>query len=86
MSYTSIATDYDELVRPVTSDFIDPRCANAADGIGVDNILVQQQCPTDLSDHLAIASDKVAAQDVLNGLDPAEAQPVPCTLTLPVVG
>lgn len=86
MSYTSIATDYDELVRPVTSDFIDPRCANAAYGIGVDNILVQQQCPTDLSDHLAIASDKVAAQDVLNGLDPQHAQPVPCTLTLPVVG
>ena len=86
VSYTSIATDYDELVRPVTSDFIDPRCANAADGIGVDNILVQQQCPTDLSDHLAIASDKVAAQDVLNGLDPAQAQPVPCTLTLPVIG
>ncbi len=86
ISYTSIATDYDELVRPVTSDFIDPRCANAGDGIGVDNILVQHQCPTDLSDHLAIASDKVAAQDVLNGLDPAQAQPVPCTLTLPVVG
>ena len=85
VSYTSIATDYDELVRPVDSDFIDPRCANV-NGIGVDNILVQSQCPTDLSDHLAIASDQVAAQDVLNGLDPAQAQPVPCTLTLPAVG
>jgi hypothetical protein len=86
VTYTSIATDYDELVRPVTSDFIDPRCAGAAYGVGVDNIVVQQQCPTDLSDHLAIASDPVAAQDVLNGLDPAQAQPVPCTLVLPAVG
>jgi hypothetical protein len=47
---------------------------------------VQQQCPTDLSDHFAIALDRLAAQDVPNGLDPAAAQPVPCTLTLPVVG
>ncbi|HEY1652012.1 MAG TPA: alpha/beta fold hydrolase [Acidimicrobiales bacterium] len=86
VSYTSIATEYDELVRPYTSDFIDPRCAAAGDGIGVDNILVQQQCPTDLADHLAIASDKVAAQDVLNALDPAQAAAVPCVLTLPVLG
>lgn len=86
VSYTSIATEYDELVRPYDSDFINPSCANAATGIDVDNIVVQHQCPTDLADHLAIASDQVAAQDVLNGLDPAEAQPVHCTLTLPAVG
>ena len=29
VSYTSIATEYDELVRPYNSDFIDPRCASA---------------------------------------------------------
>jgi triacylglycerol lipase len=86
VSYISIATEYDELVRPDDSDFIDPRCANAGDGIGVDNILVQHQCATDFSDHLAIASDQVAARDVLNALDPAHAQPVHCALTLPVVG
>jgi pimeloyl-ACP methyl ester carboxylesterase len=86
VSYTSIATEYDELVRPVDSDFIDPQCANAVSGIGVDNILVQDQCPTDLADHLSIVSDQVAAQDVLNALDPANAQPVHCTLTLPAVG
>jgi triacylglycerol lipase len=85
VSYTSIATEFDELVRPYTSDFIDPRCANF-DGIGVDNIVVQHQCATDLSDHLAIAADPVAAQDVLDALDPAAARPVRCTLTLPAVG
>lgn len=86
VSYTSIATEYDELVRPYNSDFIDPRCATAGDSIGVDNITVQQQCPSDLADHLSIEADQVAAQDVLNALDPAEAQTVHCTLTLPAIG
>jgi pimeloyl-ACP methyl ester carboxylesterase len=86
VSYTSIATEYDELVRPYNSDFINPRCAGAADGIGVNNITVQRQCPSDLADHLSIESDQVAAQDVLNALDPAHEQPVHCTLTLPAVG
>jgi triacylglycerol lipase len=86
VSYTSIATEYDELVQPYTSDFIDPRCAAGDYGIGVDDIVVQDQCATDFADHLSIASDPVAAQDVLNALDPAQAQPVPCGLTLPSVG
>jgi triacylglycerol lipase len=85
VSYTSIATEYDELVRPYTSDFMDPRCAGT-DGIGVDNIVVQHQCASDLADHLSIESDQVAAQDVLNALDPAQSQPVHCTLTLPAIG
>lgn len=86
VSYTSIATEYDELVRPYTSDFIDPRCAHAADGIGVHNIVVQHQCASDLADHMSIESDHVAAQDVLNALDLAQAHPVHCTVTLPAVG
>ncbi|MBV8464289.1 MAG: alpha/beta fold hydrolase [Acidimicrobiales bacterium] len=86
VSYTSIATEYDELVRPYDSDFMDPRCATTGGGIGVDNVTVQQQCPTDLADHLSITADQVAAHDVLNALDPAHAQPVRCTLTLPAVG
>lgn len=86
VSYTSIATEYDELVRPYDSDFMDPRCATAGDGIGVDNITVQQQCPSDLADHLSIEADPVAAQDVLNALDPSAAKPVHCALTLPAIG
>jgi len=86
VSYTSLATQYDELVQPYTSDFIDPRCAGRTSGIGVDNIVVQHQCVTDLADHVDISADPVAAQDVLNALDPAKAQPVRCVLTLPTVG
>jgi triacylglycerol lipase len=86
VSYTSIATENDELVQPYTSDFIDPRCGGTEFGIGVDNIVVQNQCATDQADHLSIAADPVAAQDVLNALDPAQAQPVHCAVTLPAVG
>lgn len=85
VAYASLATDDDELVRPPTSDFINPKC----DGVGavsVHNIAVQQQCPTDQSDHLSIAADPVAAQDVLNALDPTDAPPVRCAVVLPAIG
>jgi hypothetical protein len=86
VSYTSLATNDDELVRPPTSDFIDPRCDNEAYGITTHNILVQNQCPTDQADHLSIVSDPVAAQDILNALDPAHPRPLSCALVLPAVG
>lgn len=85
VAYTSLATDNDELVRPPTSDFIDPAC-NGMYGISVHNMLVQQQCPTDQADHLSMAADPVVAQDILNALDPAGAQPVHCALVLPAIG
>lgn len=86
IDYTSIATEVDELVHPYDSDFLDPRCASAGLGIGVHDITLQDQCPTDLADHLSVEADKTAAQDVLNALDPATAKPVPCGVTLPSVG
>jgi triacylglycerol lipase len=86
VAYTSIATDYDELVQPPTSDFINPACANTTTGISVDNILVQEQCPQDLADHLSVAADPNVAQDILNALDPGSAQPVQCSVVLPSVG
>ncbi len=86
VSYTSVATADDELVRPPTSDFINPRCDSPAYGITTDNILVQNQCPTDHADHLAIVSDPVVAQDILNALDPAHQHPVRCAVVLPAIG
>jgi hypothetical protein len=86
VSYTSLATNNDELVRPPTSDFINPACAGPSYGITVDNILVQDQCPTDQSDHLSIVADPVAAQDILNALDPAHPRRVWCAVVLPAIG
>jgi triacylglycerol lipase len=78
--YTSVATTNDELVRPATSGFLSPRCAGTTD------LLVQDQCPTDQSDHVSLAADPVAATDVLNALDPSHRRAVPCTLVLPGLG
>jgi triacylglycerol lipase len=76
ISYTNIVTRHDELVRPYTS------------GIerGMRNLVVQDYCPRDYTDHFEIAADPIGAALVLNTLDPAHAQPVPCMLVLPFVG
>lgn len=73
ITYTNIVTKHDELVVPYTSG-IEP---------GMTNIVVQNQCGLDLSDHLELVADPVAAADVLNALDPAHPRPVPCRLVLP---
>jgi triacylglycerol lipase len=78
VTYTAIMSRYDELVTPYTSGMLS--APNATD------IVVQNQCPLDFSEHLALAFDPVVGQDVLNALTPTEARPVPCTLVLPGVG
>jgi triacylglycerol lipase len=76
--YTQVMTRYDELILPYTSGIV--IASNST------NIIVQDQCPLDFSDHLELGSDPVAARDVLNALDPAHARPVPCLPVLPLVG
>ena len=78
VTYTDIVTKYDELVEPYTSGILDAR--------NVTNITLQDQCPSDFSEHFTVNFDPTAAQDVLNALDPTHARPVPCTLVLPGVG
>jgi triacylglycerol lipase len=78
VTYTLIATEHDELVVPYTNGLV--TAPNVTD------IVVQNQCPLDASDHLAIVADPVTGQDVLNALDPAHRHRVPCTLVAPVVG
>ncbi|HEX3604669.1 MAG TPA: lipase, partial [Candidatus Dormibacteraeota bacterium] len=58
----------DEAVVPYTSGNLP----------GVTNIVVQDQCPNDVSEHGAMAYDPVVLQDVLNALDPARAAAVTC--------
>jgi triacylglycerol esterase/lipase EstA (alpha/beta hydrolase family) len=74
--YTNIVTKYDELVSPYTSGI----------QTGMTNYTVQDFCSTDYAEHFEIAADPVAAQLVLNALDPAHPAPVPCTLVLPFEG
>ncbi|MFJ4471483.1 esterase/lipase family protein [Streptomyces sp. NPDC089424] len=69
--YTVIATRYDQVVTPYRSQFLD--------GPDVRNVLLQDLCPVDLSEHLAIGLfDRIAFHEVANALDPARARPTTC--------
>lgn len=74
--YTNIVTRYDQLVLPYTSGI----------EAGMTNIVLQDVCRNDFSEHFQIAASRNAARIVLNRLDPAHAQPVSCRLVLPFVG
>jgi len=76
VAYTNIVTRFDQVVLPYTS------------GIqrGMRNIVLQDRCATDASDHLEIAATPVAARIVLNTLDPRHRKPVGCEVVLPGVG
>jgi triacylglycerol lipase len=74
--YTNIMTKYDELVVPYTS-------GRAA---GMTNLVIQDTCKLDFSEHFEIAADRNASVMVLNALDPAHPRPVPCVPVLPFVG
>jgi triacylglycerol lipase len=71
VTYTDLMTRYDEAVMPYTSGMLD--APNAT------NIVVQDQCPNDISEHGSMAYDPVVLRDVLNALDPASARPPSCT-------
>lgn len=76
VSYTNIVTKYDELIAPYASGIES----------GMRNIVIQDHCALDLSDHAEITADPVAARVVLNTLDPGHRRPVPCMLVLPLTG
>jgi triacylglycerol esterase/lipase EstA (alpha/beta hydrolase family) len=58
--YVVIESKYDEVVTPYTSAFLS--------GPSVQNILLQNQCSLDFTEHLGIIYDPVALQDVMNAL------------------
>ncbi|MFB6901238.1 esterase/lipase family protein [Streptomyces hydrogenans] len=74
--YHVIATRYDEVVTPYRTQFLS--------GPDVTNVLIQDKCALDLSEHVAIGTvDRVTFHEVANALDPAHATPTTC---LSVVG
>jgi len=81
ITYTNIVTRYDQLVTPYTSGILD-----GPDGIEVTNIVVQDTCSADRSDHLSIVSNQRSAAMVLNALDPANPRAVPCLAVPPYTG
>ncbi|MFF7563352.1 alpha/beta fold hydrolase [Streptomyces pseudovenezuelae] len=75
VKYTVLATRYDEVVTPYRSQFLS--------GSGVHNVLLQDLCPLDLSEHVAIGLfDRIAFHEVANALDPAHATATTCASAL----
>lgn len=66
-----IATTYDEVVTPYTSQFLS--------GPDVRNVVLQDLCPLDLSEHvLAGLTDRIVFHETANALDPAHARATDC--------
>ncbi|MBN0047223.1 alpha/beta fold hydrolase [Streptomyces actuosus] len=69
--YTVIATRYDEVVTPYRTQFLS--------GPDVRNVLLQDLCAIDLSEHVFIGlTDRIAFHEVANALDPAHASRTTC--------
>ncbi|MEU2720579.1 esterase/lipase family protein [Streptomyces smyrnaeus] len=71
VKYTVIATRYDQVVTPYKTQFLD--------GPNVKNVTLQDLCPLNISEHLAVAlADRMAWHETANALDPAHATPTTC--------
>jgi len=76
--YTVIESKYDEVVTPYTSAFLT--------GANVRNILLQDHCFIDYTEHIGIIYDPVALQYVMNALGADDPNfRARCSLVLPVV-
>ncbi|MEU6008530.1 alpha/beta fold hydrolase [Streptomyces sp. NPDC047453] len=69
--YTVIVTKYDEVATPWRSQYLT--------GPDVRNVLLQDLCAVDLSEHVTIGTiDRIAFHEVANALDPAHATATTC--------
>jgi len=77
VKYLVIESRHDEVVTPYANAFLT--------GPGAQNILLQDQCATDFTEHIGIIYVPVALQDVMNalGADNPGFHPV-CSVVLPV--
>ena len=66
------------MATPYTNQFLD--------GPNVKNILLQDSCALDRSEHLSIGFSERTWRFVVNALAPAEAKPVPCIRVYPYTG
>ena len=81
IDYTNISTRYDEAVVPYTSGQV-----AGGPGRSVKNIVVQDGCAQDYSEHAGVAGSKRAAYFVYNALDPEHPRTVPCRFAAPFTG
>ncbi|OPF72347.1 lipase [Streptomyces antioxidans] len=69
--YTVISTKYDEVATPYREQFLS--------GPNVKNVVIQDLCATDISEHVTIGlTDGLAFHEAVNALDPEHATPTTC--------
>lgn len=83
VDYTAIATRFDEVVTPFRTTFLE-----AGPDATVDNVLLQDGCGIDVSDHLSMSVSPRVIGIVKNALDPvgSPANTIPCVWNGPVTG
>ncbi|MCF3104471.1 alpha/beta fold hydrolase [Streptomyces roseoverticillatus] len=75
VEYSVIATKYDQVVTPHGTNYLS--------GPNVRNVMLQDLCPVDLSEHISIGSvDRIVVHWVAGRLDPANAEPTTCASVL----
>ena len=81
IEYLNMSTRRDEFVNPYTNGQIP-----GGPGTDVTNIVVQDGCPEDRSDHLGFCGSERAATIVLNALDDLDQKPLSCGFVPPFFG
>ncbi len=83
IDYTVLATRYDEVSSPYEWTFLTP-----GPGATVQNITVQDRCPSDFSEHLSLNYSPHAIGWVEHALDPAGfgVEQIRCTANTPLFG
>ena len=78
IKFTTIVTRYDQIATPYTTGMLR--------GPNVRNVVVQDRCATDYTEHAELTADPIAVREVLNALRPATAVRPRCTTVLPFIG
>ncbi|HNP56960.1 MAG TPA: alpha/beta fold hydrolase [Gordonia sp. (in: high G+C Gram-positive bacteria)] len=78
IDFTMIVTRYDEIATPYTTGLLRGR--------NVRNVVLQDRCATDYTEHSEMTADPIAVREILNALHPATAVPARCTTVLPFIG
>ncbi|MDH6283773.1 esterase/lipase family protein [Prescottella agglutinans] len=64
--FTAVVSRYDEVATPFTTGLL-------ADAPNVHNVVLQDPCPGDTTEHLQLPSDPAAVDQILHALDPERA-------------